>query len=65
MAKRTNNKEAKPVMVEKPIQIDWDSLGVNVNVIGVSGRHLTVGKEYTISKETAKILVNKGVARLK
>ena len=65
MAKRTNNKEAKPVVTEKPIAIDWDSLGENITIIGVSGRHLTPGKEYTISKETARILVGKKVAKLK
>lgn len=71
MAKRkTNNKEAKPEVtkkpeVSKPKAIDWDSLGSSVVIVGVSGRHLVPGKEYQISKETAKILVGKGVAKLK
>lgn len=68
--KRTANKEAKPEVTEKPKvskpkSIDWDSLGSSVTIVGVKGRHLTPGKEYTISTETAKILVGKGVAKLK
>ena len=58
MAKRTSNKEMKP-------QIDWVKLPKSVTIIGLGGRHLVQGKEYIVSKETAQILIDKGVATLK
>lgn len=58
----TENKVSKP----KAVSIDWDSMPEKVDIIGLGGKHLIKDKEYTgISKETAKILVEKGTAKLK
>ena len=72
MAKRkTSNKEEKPVVTEKPKAtrsktIDWDSMPDYVTIIGIQSKHLMEGKEYAnIAKHTAKILVEKGAAKLK
>lgn len=56
MAKRTNNKEAKPKMVEKPI--DWDSMDEMVTII-------FQGKEVLTRKENAQVLVKVKRATLK
>ena len=65
MAKKTNHKEEKPIQIEKPNTIDWSSLPQSVVIIGEGGKHVIKGREYTVSKETAKILIDKGVAKLK
>lgn len=65
MAKKTNNKEAKPEIIEKPQSIDWSSLPKEVTIIGLGGKHIAKGKEYTIGKEEAQLLVKLGVAKLK
>ena len=51
--------------VEKKSTIDWDSMTDFVTIIGKSGKHLTKGKNYIVTKETGKLLVDKGVADLK
>ena len=58
--KRTNNKEAKPVVTEKPKAkaIDWDSMDEMVVVI-------FNGKEVETRKENAKALVSAKRAKLK
>ena len=56
MAKRTNNKEAKPTIVEKPI--DWDSMDEMVVV-------LFKGQEVLTRKENAQALVKAKRATLK
>jgi uncharacterized protein (DUF427 family) len=59
MAKRkTNNKEAKPTIVEKPKAIDWDSMDKMVTIIFNS-------KEVLTMKENAKVLVEAKKAKLK
>ena len=65
MAKKTNNKEAKPIITEKPKAIDWASLPAQVTIIATGGKHLEVGKEYIVGKAEAEIIINKGVAKLK
>ena len=51
--------------VEKKSTIDWDSITDFVTIIGKGGKHLTKGKNYIVTKETGKLLVDKGVADLK
>ena len=51
--------------VEKKSTIDWDSMTDFVTIIGKGGKHLTKGKNYIVTKETGKLLVDKGVADLK
>lgn len=51
--------------VEKKNTIDWDSITDFVTIIGKGGKHLTKGKNYIVTKETGKLLVDKGVADLK
>ena len=64
--KRTANKEAKPEITEKPKAIDWDKVESRVTLIGLGGKHLEKDREYpNIAKHTAKLLVEKGVAKLK
>jgi hypothetical protein len=58
MAKRTNNKEAKPVEVAKPKAIDWDSMDEMVTII-------FKGKEVLTRKENAQVLVKVKRATLK
>lgn len=62
-----NKAEKKPTAKKAPVKksIDWNSLPDSVVIIGKSGKHLAKGKEYTVTIETAKLLVNKGVADLK
>ena len=62
-----NKAEKKPTAKKAPTKksIDWNSLPDSVVIIGKSGKHLSKGKEYTVTIETAKLLVNKGVADLK
>ena len=57
------NKAQKVKPVKK--DIDWNSLPELVIVIGEDNKHLEKGKEYRISKYTAKVLVDKGAAKLK
>lgn len=64
--RKTANKEEKPKVSEKPKAIDWDKVGSRVTLIGLGGKHLEKDREYpNIAKHTAKILVDKGVAKLK
>ncbi len=45
--------------------IDWDSINEPVDVIALGGANLKVGKTYPVTKATAKLLVNKGIAKIK
>jgi hypothetical protein len=45
--------------------IDWDSIKDFVTITGKGGKHLIKGKNYIVTKETGKLLVEKGVADLK
>lgn len=62
-----NKKEKVEVETKKPTakKIDWDKLPAHITIIGKQSKHLIEGKEYTIGKESAKYLVEKGVATLK
>ena len=59
--KKLDNKGEK----KAPKAIDWDSITDFVTIIGKGGKHLTKGKNYIVTKETGKLLVEKGVADLK
>ena len=56
--KKTSNKEFKPKA------INWESLDDNVIIIGLGGK-LEKDKEYTVTKATAKLIVNAKTAKLK
>lgn len=60
--KKVQNKSEK---VETTKKIDWNKQPDEIVIIGKESKHLTQGKEYKIAKETAKMLVEKGVATLK
>lgn len=66
--KQIQNKAEKKPTAKKATpkkSIDWDSLGDSLVIVGKGGKHLVKGQEYTVTKETGKILVEKGVADLK
>ena len=65
--KLENKAIKKPVQNKKETskEIDWDSLPNTVTIVGIVDKHLNIGQEYTISKGTAKLLVEKGSAKLK
>ena len=44
--------------------IDWDSIKDFVTITGKGGKHLTKGKNYIVTKETGKLLVEKRSSRL-
>jgi len=62
-----NKAEKKPVAKKATAKktIDWDSMPEMVVIVGKGGKHLEKGREYNVTKETAKVLVEKGVADLK
>jgi len=62
--KKIENKGEKKTTAKKKAT-DWGSLADMVTIIGKGGKHLDKGKEYNVTKETAKLLVEKGVADLK
>ena len=62
--KKTSNKEFKPKEPSKPKVINWESLEDNVIIIGLGGK-LEKGKEYPVTKATAKLIVNAKKATLK
>jgi hypothetical protein len=62
--KKTSNKEFKPKESNKPKAINWESLEDNVIIIGLGGK-LEKDKEYTVTKATAKLIVNAKTAKLK
>lgn len=63
MAKRTNHKEFKPEVISK---VEWDYKSEYITVIGLAkNKHLVEGQEYKCTNEIAKILVDKGAAKLK
>lgn len=59
--------KAEKVIIETPKNqpIDWDGMSNEVVIIGLGGKHLTKGQDYTVTLEMAKILVTKGDAKLK
>lgn len=68
MAKKQEKTEVKNKMVtKKPANksINWDSMGDMVTVIALKGKHMTEGKEYTVTKEKAQLFVKYGSAKLK
>jgi len=46
-------------------KVDLSKLPNIVEIVGLEARHLKKGAEYTVTKDCAIILINKGVAKLK
>jgi hypothetical protein len=61
----SNNTENKAVKRTRSKKIDWNSMPDSITIIGKGGKHLIKGKEYTVNKETGKLLIEKKVADLK
>ena len=60
---KPETKAAAPKKVAKAI--DWEAVPEEVIVLGTKAGKLKEGQEYLVTKATAKILVPKGVAKLK
>lgn len=62
------NKAVKPKTTKKEVvkvkTISWDSMPAKVEILGVNSKHLVKGTKYKVTKETAKLLVEKGAAEL-
>jgi len=61
------NKASKPKTIKnvsKTIETDFDSLPSKVNIKALKSKHLVQGKVYEVTKETAKLLIEKGNAEL-
>ena len=66
--KTTSNKgEKKPTAskAKKPKRINYSELSDMVDIVAIDGRHMEIGKAYTVTKDTAIILIEKGAAELK
>jgi len=61
--KKIQNKKQKAKPQNK--SIDWNALGEKVMIIAIDHKHMEEGKEYRVTKEIAKILVEKKAAKLK
>ena len=61
--KKVSNKSEKVKPVNKAI--DWINLPEYVEVITIKSKHLVTGSTHTVTKVTAKILVDKGAVKLK
>jgi len=59
--KKIANKAEKMPVAKK---IEWSKLPGYVTIEGVKGMHLKKGATYKVTKATAKILVDKGTAKL-
>ena len=59
--KKTANKGEKKATVKKT---DWAKLPEQLKIEGVSGSNLKKGNTYEVTKATAKLLVDKGTAKL-
>ena len=57
-------KKLKNKAIKKEI-VDLSKLPVQVEIIALKDKHLTEGKVYPVTKETAILLINKGAAKLK
>ena len=72
MAKKNIDKKKEvEIKAEKTIiatpknkSIDWSSMGSEVVVTGLGGKHLLKGVKYAVTKEIAKILITNGSAKL-
>ncbi len=49
----------------KTKSIDWTKIADKVIIVGLKGNNLIEGEEYPVTKETAKILVERKKATLK
>ena len=47
------------------VTLDISKLPVEVVIIATSDKHLIMGNEYVVNREMAKLLVEKGAAKLK
>jgi len=67
--KPQNKSEKKPVenkapKAAKPVAIDWNSLPLTVKVVALKHKHLEEGKEYSIPKDQAQLLVGINAVKL-
>ena len=62
-----NKSEKQPVENKAPkaAVIDWSSMKAPVEVIAIKSKHLIQNKEYSVTVEMAKILVESGAVKLK
>ena len=65
--KPQNKSEKKPIENKAPkaASIDWSSLPLTVDVVALKHKHLEEGKEYSIPKDQAQLLVGINAVKLK
>lgn len=61
--KKVSNKSEKVKPANKAI--DWVNMSEYVEVVTVKSKHLITGSIHTVTKATAKVLVEKGAVKLK
>jgi len=61
--KKPSNKKVKVKPANK--SMNWDKVGNTVDVIALDFKHLENGKTYKVTKEMAKVLVEKNAVKLK
>ena len=49
----------------KKVKVDLTNLADQVDIVALKDKHMKEGKTYNVTKETAILLINKGVAKLK
>ncbi len=57
--------KSEKVIIKTPKSIDWSNIADKVIIIAGKHRHMEEGREYQVTKEIAKILVEKNAAKLK
>ena len=64
--KSLKTKPATKKAAPKKAAIDWSKVADKCRIVGTGkGVHMPLGKEYTVSKDMAKLLIDKGAATLK
>lgn len=63
--KPQNKSEKKTTATKKAAPIDWDAQPETVVIIAGKHKHLEEGKEYPVTKETAKLFIEIGCGTLK
>lgn len=62
---KVSNKAEKKAVDNKAEALDISTLPAEVTIIATSDKHLIMGREYVVTKEMAKLLIEKGAAKLK